>query len=121
MYEEGDKVFHERVADITKKKNIVICGCGFPYFEKNFMGLKIQMETFLINPCTIYIYESPLVLSPDPQLETLKENLFLSLKEAGKEYNQTGKISLSLLDKIQKPLLPNDIYINIINSMINNN
>lgn len=120
MYEEGDKVFHERVVDITKKKNVVICGCGFPYFEKNFMGLKIQMETFLINPSTIYINESPLVLSPNLKLEGLKKNLFLALKEAGKEYNQIGKISSTLLDKIQKPLLPNDVYINIINSMINN-
>lgn len=121
MYTKGERVFHETVIDISKKKNIVLCGCGFPYFESNFAALKIQMENILINPTFIFIYESGLILVPDPKLETLKEDLLMSLQKAGEEYNQTGIISSALLDKIQKPMLPNDVYINIINSMVSSN
>lgn len=59
-----------------------------------------------------------MVLVPDPQLEKLKENLFISLREAGKEYNQKGIIPFSILEKIEQPMLPNEVYIDIINSLV---
>lgn len=118
MYQKDNRIFHETVVDIPKKKNIVICGCGFPYFENNFLPLKLQLKNFLINPTAICIYESGLVSVSDPQLQPIKEKIFAALKKAGIEYNKTEKISSELLQIIEQPMLPADIYINIINNLI---
>lgn len=118
MYQKDNRTFHETVTDITKKKNVVICGCGFPYFEDNFTPLKLQLKNYLINPSVICIYESGLVSVPDPQLQPAKEKIFSSLKIAGIEYDKTGKISEELVQNIEKPILPADIYINLINSLV---
>lgn len=118
MYSTDSRVFHETVVDMAKKKNVVICGCGFPYFQDNFMALRWQLKNIFINPTVMCIYESGLISVPDPQLDAVKGNLLTSLKQAGSEYNKNKKISEDLLKKIEQPMLPNEIYINLINSLI---
>lgn len=118
MYSTDTRVLHETVIDMSKKKNVIICGCGFPYFEDNFASLKLQVKNIFINPMTICIYESGLISVPDPQLDTIKTNLLMTLQKAGEEYNKTGKISDELLKKIEQPMLSNDVYINLINNLV---
>lgn len=119
MYSKGNRVFHNTVVDLASKKNIILTGCGFPYFEDNFAALRIQMKNIFHTPCMICIFESGLITLPNSELQDVKNKLFISLRKAGIEYNQTGSISLSTLKEVEKPMLPSDIYINIINSIAN--
>lgn len=118
MYSTENRVLHETVVDMTKKKNIIICGCGFPYFEDNFMGLRYQLKNIFIEPTVMCIYESGLISVPEPQLEPVKEKLLKALKQAGIEYDKEGKISKELLEEIEQPMLPNEVYISLINSLV---
>lgn len=118
MYSTDTRVLHETVIDMSKKKNVIICGCGFPYFEDNFASLKLQVKNIFTNPMTICIYESGLISVSDPQLDIIKINLLMALQKAGEEYNKAGKISDELLKKIEQPMLPNDVYINLINNLV---
>ena len=118
MHTEANRVIHNFVVDFPGKKNIIITGCGFPYFEDNFVPLRAQMKNVFVNSCMICIYESGLVTIPDPRLQPAKDKLFLSLQKAGAEYNQTGSISIDTLKEVEEPMLPTDMYIHIINSMV---
>lgn len=113
-----ERTFHETVVNIPRKKNVIICGCGFPYFEDNFAGLKLQMKNILIQPTMLCIFESPLVLSPDPALQAKKERLFAALKKAGAEYEQQSFIQPDTQQQIEEPFLPADEYVSLINSLV---
>ena len=77
----------------------------------------MQMKNIFITPCMICIFESALITNPDPKLQDVKNTLIASIRKAGAEYNQTGTISDSTLHEVQQPMLPNDIYIGIVNSL----
>jgi len=118
MYAADNRVYHETVVDLPKKKNVILCGCGFPAFEANFAGLKIQMKNIFINPTMVCICESGLVTLPDPKLADIKEKLFSNLRKAGLEYNAKSFVSPENLACIEAPMLPSEMYINLINSLV---
>lgn len=117
MRVNGDKVIHDKVVDLSAKKNVVIVGCGFPYYPDNFAPLKLQMKNILGTPTMVCVYETTLLTLPIPTLAPLKSNLLTSFTEAGKEFSKEGGISESTLQILEKPMLPNDIYISIINNL----
>jgi hypothetical protein len=106
------------VVDMTKKKNLVICGCGFPYFEDNFSAVRIQMRNMFHDPLMLCVFEAGLVNIDNAQLNPLKENLLDALKKAGEEYDQTGTVTDETRAIIETPMLPTEAYIGIINSMV---
>lgn len=117
MRMEGHKVVHEKVVDLSAKKNIVIVGCGFPYYPDNFAPLKMQMNQILGTPTMICVYETTLLTIPVPELTQLKSSLLASFAEAGKELSQKGSISEETCNLLEKPMLPNDTYINMMNHL----
>ncbi len=117
MYSDGKRFFHDTVVDLPKKKNVIICGCGFPYFEDNFASLKLQMQNIFLNPCLIFISEAGLAAFPSPELQEAKGRLFTALNRAGAEFNQTGAVSHAASAKLRQPMLPADMYVDMINSM----
>jgi multimeric flavodoxin WrbA len=118
MKVENERVVHDTVVDMTKKKNIVICGCGFPYFEDNFSAVRIQMKNMFFNPLMLCIFEAGLVNIDNSQLAPMKEHLLDALRKAGEEYDQTGTLSDETREIIETPLLSTDAYIGIINSLV---
>lgn len=117
MRMEGNKVVHEKVVDLSAKKNIVIVGCGFPYYPDNFAPLTMQMHQILGKPTMICVYETTLLTIPVPELTPLKSGLLASFTKAGKEMNQKGSISEATCALLEKPMLPNDTYINMMNHL----
>ena len=65
------------------------------------------------------ICESALLETSDPKIVPLKEKLFSQLTSAGQEYTSKGSIPDEMINGIEAPMIPNEAYINIINSLGN--
>lgn len=108
---------HKKTIDLSKKKNIFIVGGGYPYFPDNFASIKLQMQIYFKNPTMICVCQTALLDVEVPELEALRNNLYAQLNNAGMECVQNDQISKTVIDEIEKPLLPNDVYLDMINHM----
>ena len=96
---------------------LMICGCGFPNSRRNFEPAVRQFELLFPEKQTILtVPESPMFSAPEaaaltaPRLERVRE--------AGRQYAQTGKIEAALLAEIGSPMLPEETYAKIINGTL---
>lgn len=119
MAETASCVYHEKNFDLSAKKNVFIISGGYPFYPDNFTSVKMQLQTYLTNPLVFCVCEAALLGTTVPELEPLKENLFSQLTIAGKEYIANGFVSDEVINSIEKPMIPNKMYINIINSSAN--
>jgi len=110
----GRRVEHEKTFDLSSKKHIFIVGGGYPYFSDNFAGLKLQMQTYFSNPEMLCICETALLGVENPTLNTVKARLLTAIEQAGAEFVNQGHISEETLNSVQKPMIPNDMYLEII-------
>lgn len=117
MRMDGDKVVHEKIVELSAKKNVIITGCGFPCYPDNFAPLKLQMQNILGAPVMVCVYETTLLTLPVPALAPLKSALLTHFTEAGKEFSRTGTLSADTLRVLQQPLLPAERYIALINGL----
>lgn len=117
MHIDGDKVVHDKVIDLSAKKHVIITGCGFPYYPDNFGPLKWQMTNIFGAPTMICVYETTLLTIPVPTLTPLKTNLLASFTKAGREFSEDGCISDKTLQMLEKPMLPAEVYVNMMNNL----
>lgn len=117
MQKVGERYEHIGQADFSHLRYVMICGCGFPNSAHNFEPAAAQFQ--LCFPCghtMITIPESPMFNAPEaaavtaPRLELVKE--------AGRQYAQSGVIGAELLARIQSPMIPDDQYAAIVNATV---
>lgn len=53
----------------------------------------------------------------NPEMEKVTKPKLDQVREVGKVYFETGKIPDSLLEDLAKPMIPNEQYISMINSV----
>lgn len=121
MVETASCVYHEKSFDLSEKKNIFIIGGGYPFYPDNFTSVKMQLQTYFSNPLVLCVCETALFGTSVPELELLKENLFSQLTTAGQEYIANSFVSDGVINSIEKPMIPNKLYLSIINSSAINN
>lgn len=115
MKETNGIVVHDTLIDFSKKKYIVICGCGFPNWQGNFEPVKIQAKNlFGNNLITICVPETPML--NQPTAKPLTEPLLEKFTFAGETYDKKLTLSKELIDQLEYPMIPNEIYIQIVNS-----
>lgn len=115
MREKDGEVVHDTLFDLSSKNYIVLSGCGFPDWEGNFEGLKIQCRNMFGGHLDIVcVPETPMLSEPTAELLTtpLKEKF----KEAGKEYAQNLTLTEETIKVLETPMLPNETYIKILNA-----
>ena len=117
MREFPEKVEHEKVVDLSAKKNVFIVSGGYPYYPDNFSGLKMQMQAYFNTPIMMCACEAALMAADSPELNMLKERLFSDFRKAGEECAEKGQPSKETIDEIEKPMIPNSAYLNIMNNM----
>ena len=117
MKADGSAIQHDKLVDLSAKKNVVITGCGFPYYPENFAPLKLQMRTILGRPELICVYETPLLNMEIPAIAPLKTNLIAQFTAAGEEYLRQGRLSDNTLQLLETPMLPTEMYIHMINQI----
>lgn len=114
MAVKGDRVVHKSDVDFSAKKFIVICGCGFPSFEKNFQPLILQCKNcFGGNPIMLCVPETPMLNVP--QAKPLGDLLLDKVEKAGGEFVLTKKLTTETIAEIEKPMIPQADYIAIVN------
>ena len=116
MVEDPDgRVRHVPLVDFSKKKTIVITGCGFPNWDGNFEPLKMMCYNCFRNPTIICVPETPMMnVDAAAPLANMKIRLF---EEAGKEFAGTGKLTKETIDKLEEPMIPKDEYLKHVNGL----
>lgn len=114
MKEENGVVAHDTLFDLSSKHYVVISGCGFPNWDGNFDGLRLQCRNMFSNNLTmVCVPETPML--SEPTAEPLTKPLIEKFTKAGQEYIENLKLSEETIISLETPMLPNDIYIQIVN------
>ncbi len=116
MREENGRVSHETLFDLSKKKYIVFSGSGFPNWEGNFEGLRLQMKNNFGDPLMVFVPETPLLNVP--QAAVVAEPLLEKFRLAGEEFAKTGTLSEETVRMLEAPMLPKEIYLGQVNSVM---
>lgn len=109
------RMHHERLVDQSKKKLIFICGSGFPNFEGNFESLKMMIaQKFGKAAITICVSEAPSL--NQKEAEPVTKPLIEKFRKAGEVFADTLSISEETKKELEVPMIPNEMYIKIVNS-----
>ncbi len=114
MRKVGDRYEHVEQKDFSRLRYVIICGCGFPNARQNFEPAVATFERmFPSNHTIITVPESPMFNAPEaavvtgPRLELVRQ--------AGKQYAESGAIDGKLLAEIGSPIIPEEQYVKIVN------
>ena len=114
MQKVGDRYEHMGQADFGHLKYLMICGCGFPNSRHNFEPAIAQFILCFPGDHTIItVPESPMFNAPEAAAVT--EPRLALVKQAGRQYAETGDINESLLAEIGTPMIPEEQYAAIVN------
>ncbi len=117
MRKVGDRYEHVEQADFSKLKYLMVCGCGFPNSRHNFEPAVRQFELcFPSSRTVITVPESPMFAAPEADAVT-KPRLE-KVREAGKQYAESGNISPELMEEITSPMIPEEVYARIVNQSV---
>ena len=111
--EENGRVRHEALVDFSRMHTVVLCGCGFPDWEGNFDGLKMQCRQCFGNLEMVCVPETPMLNVPEAA--PLADPLLASFEKAGEEYAASLKLSAETIARLETPMIPKEMYINIVN------
>ena len=113
MVRQGGRYEHAAQADFSHLRYVMICGCGFPNSRQNFEPAVMQFRLCFPNNHTILtVPESPMFSAPEAESVT-RPRLAL-IRRAGEQYARGG-IDEELLEQIALPMIPEDVYANIVN------
>lgn len=116
MEKVGEHYEHISEHDFSKKRYVMICGCGFPSGKNNFEAMTAQFKLMFGED------KSTIITVPESPMFNVKEaepvtKPFLDvMREAGSEYGASGKISLDSWGRINTPMIPEEVYTQIANS-----
>ena len=114
MAEVNGRYVHVGQRDYLHLKYLMICGCGFPNSKRNFEPAVRQFELLFPSHHTILtVPESPMFNAPEAAIVTVPR--LERVKQAGRQYAQTGKIDAALLAEIGSPMIPEETYAKIVN------
>lgn len=114
VQKEDGTVQHEALADFSKLHTLVICGCGFPHWEGNFDSLQLLCKNCFCDPTMVFVPETP-ILNAGPGAAAVTEPLLKRFEEAGEEYEKSFSLSEETIKNLEKPMIPMEDYINIVN------
>lgn len=111
--EEDGRVRHEALADFSKLRTVVLCGCGFPDWDGNFDALKMQCRQCFGNLTMVCVPETPMLNIP--AAAPLADPLLARFEAAGEEYAANLELSPETVAGLETPMIPKEMYISIVN------
>ena len=115
MEKVGDRYEHVGQADYSHLRYVMICGCGFPNSKQNFEPAVAQFKLLFPHDHTILtVPESPMFNVPQAAVVTVPR--LQQVKEAGRQYAETGTIDETLMAAICSPMIPEEQYAAIVNA-----
>ena len=117
MRKVGERYEHVEQADFSRLRYLMICGCGFPNSRHNFEPAVAQFRHCFPQYHTILtVPESPMFNAPEAAVVT-KPRLE-KVRQAGRQYAETGAIDAALLQEIASPMIPEEQYAAIVNGSL---
>lgn len=117
MVQEPDgTVRHEALADFSRIRTVVICGCGFPSWEGNFDGLKLMCKACFGNLSMVCVPETPLLNVPEAAV--VADPLLKRFEQAGREYALSLALSPETVAALEQPMIPAEEYIRNVNESV---
>ena len=117
MRKVGDRYEHVGQADYSRLKYVMICGCGFPNSRHNFEPAVAQFKLcFPCNHTILTVPESPMFSAPEAEIVTAPR--LALVRQAGRQYAETGGIASDLLAQIGSPMIPEEQYAAIVNNTV---
>ena len=117
MRKVGERYDHVGQADFSRLRYLMICGCGFPNSRHNFEPAVMQFQLcFPENSTVINVPESPMFSAPEAAVVTAPR--LKLVRQAGRQYAETGAIDAGLLAQITSPMIPEEQYAQIVNSSV---
>ena len=114
MQQDADgTVRHEALVDFSKKHTLVISGCGFPDWEGNYDGLRLQCAQAFRGSQIVCVPETPMLNVP--QAAVVADPLLARFEKAGEEYAQNHSLSPETIAALEIPMIPKEMYIRIVN------
>lgn len=114
MQKVGDRYEHVKQADFSHLRYAMICGCGFPNSKGNFEGVIKQWRLmFGEESLSITVSEAPMFNVP--QAVGVTEPYLKIVKQAGREYAQSGFVSADTMNELAVPMIPEEAYAAIVN------
>lgn len=114
MVEKPDGVVrHETLIDFSKKRTLVISGCGFPNWDGNFDGLRMMCKQCFPGCDILCVPETPLFNVP--QAAVVAEPKLAQFAKAGEEYAATLTLSQATVDALEAPMIPKEDYLRAVN------
>ncbi len=110
---EDGTVRHVPLADFSKLRTLVICGCGFPEWEGNFDSLRMQCRNCFGNLQMVCVPETPMLNVP--QAAVVADPLLARFEQAGEEYARALTLSPETVAALEAPMIPKESYIRIVN------
>ena len=115
MRKAGERYEHVEQADFSRLRYLMICGCGFPNSRHNFEPAVAQFKLLFPGDHTILtVPESPMFSAPEAAVVT--EPRLRLVRQAGRQYAETGRIDSALLAEICSPMIPEETYAAIVNA-----
>ena len=106
-------VRHEALVDFSRKRTVVVCGCGFPHWEGNFNSLKQMCKTCFGDPDMVCVPETPLLNVPEAAV--VADPLLKRFEEAGAEFAASLRLSAGTVAALEAPMIPAEDYIRNVN------
>ena len=106
-------VRHEALADFSRIRTLVICGCGFPHWEGNFDSLKQMCRTCFGDPDIVCVPETPLLNVPEAA--AVAGPLLEKFRRAGEEYAAALCLSPETTAGLEAPMISAEEYIRNVN------
>lgn len=117
MTEVDGRYVHVGQSDYAHLRYLMICGCGFPNSRRNFEPAVRQFELMFPNGHTILtVPESPMFSAPEAAAVTAPR--LALVREAGRQYAETGTLGAALLAALGTPMIPEETYAGIVNGSV---
>ena len=114
MQKLGERYAHVAQTDVSRLRFVMICGCGFPNSRRNFEPAVAQFKLMFPSDHTILtVPESPMFNAPEAAVVTAPR--LALVRQAGKQFAETGAIDAALLAEISSPMIPEESYAAIVN------
>ncbi len=114
MKRVDDHYVHLSQRDVSKLRFVMICGCGFPNSKNNFEPAVLQFQRmFRGDNAVITVAEAPMFNASEA--EPVTKPFLEIVRQAGREYASSGAIEAATREKLETPMIPEDVYAQIVN------
>lgn len=115
MRKVGDHYEHIGQRDFSKLRYVMISGCGFPNGRNNFEPAVIQFRRMFRGDSTVItVPEAPMFNVPEAKSVT--EPFLEKVRQAGREYAESGAVSEGTMAALAEPMIPEETYAQIVNA-----